>query len=408
MAHLRTALPVLVAVGAIGALGCGHKGPPFPPALKNPAQTIDLIVQQRSQAAVLSFTYPQTTVAGEHLESLERIEVWRLKRLVYPPPVELLEEPAESGEVDPSEVLDAPETDEPSEEAESEEANETESDSLDDLPEVSLEVQTAADPLEFNATAELVDTVDAEAIEQAIDGTKIVVTVDLGEADHEEWSHTFGIKTFASEKLASAYSNLVTLVQRQPPPEPTEFQAAAEASGIKLSWSLPESDEEPPDGFRVYRRSSESRIYSDPLVLLPFALKEHLDTTAVFGERYIYAVTTIGHQFPLVESFFGGEREIDYADRFAPVPPTNLIALAEVGRVRLLWDASPEDDVVGYIVFRRQSGAEFRRLTDEPVVTVEYSDRTVEPGATYDYRVAAIDRIGNHGEQSDTVVARVP
>jgi fibronectin type 3 domain-containing protein len=135
---------------------------------------------------------------------------------------------------------------------------------------------------------------------------------------------------------------------------------------------------------------------------------EYLDRSAEFGERYIYAVTALGNENPVVESFFGGEREIDYADRFAPSPPTKLIALAETGRVRLLWDPSPQDDVVGYVVFRRQAGADFRRLTDEPIATVEYSDRSVESGGTYDYRVAAVDRVGNQSEPGNSVIARVP
>jgi hypothetical protein len=76
--------------------------------------------------------------------------------------------------------------------------------------------------------------------------------------------------------------------------------------------------------------------------------------------------------------------------------------------VRLLWNASVEDDVVGYVVFRRQAGAEFRRLTDQPILDVEYSDRTVETGTTYDYRIAAVDRAGNQSEPGSSVVARVP
>lgn len=407
----RLTLPIVIIAAGAGPIGCGHKAPPTPPPLKNPAPAYDLVVQQRGLSAILTFTFPQTTASGQALGALDSIEVWSVKKPVAPPAEPVEEDPAEESE--PEEPVEEPEEGAASEDAEAEEESAVEVPTMEPVL-IRLEDETASDALEFNATAQLLSTLDAEAIERSVDGLKLIVPIDLGEASHEQWSYTFAVRSFASPKLPSAYSNLATLVQRQPPDEPTDFQATAEAGGIRLSWSsaaaeaTEASDREPITAFRVYRRPSESRIYSDPLVQLGSESLEFLDASATFGERYIYAVTAVGHDNPLVESFFGGEREIDYADRFAPQPPTNLIALAEAGRVRLLWDASPDDDVVGYAVFRSQSGSEFLRLNDDPVVTVEFSDRAVEAGATYEYRIAAIDRVGNQGDQSSGVIARVP
>ncbi|MFQ5526874.1 MAG: fibronectin type III domain-containing protein [Thermoanaerobaculia bacterium] len=436
--ELRAALPLVVICAVAGAIGCGHKAAPYPPPAKNPARTADLTVQQRGQTAILSFTYPQTTVAGELLETLESIEIWRVRSPVAPP-LELEEDPLleEDGDAIEPPDEDAAAADEPDadeldelnddefdemasedeldgkaeEEGESDEEGEDGEESGSDeeeLPEISLEEQTAVSALEFNATAELIETLTAEAIEAAVSGDRLVVSVDLGAAAHEEWSHTFAIRSLASEQLASTYSNLVTLVQRQPPPGPTDFAVEGQSDGVRLSWSLVESEEYPAEKFMVYRRSSDSRLYGEPVARLGSEIFEYLDRSAVFGERYIYGVTSVGQENPLIESFFGGEREIDHADRFAPEPPTNLIALAEAGRVRLLWDASADDDVVGYIIFRRQADDEFRRLNQEPVTGVEYNDRTVSDGAAYDYRISAVDDVGNQGEQSEGVVARVP
>lgn len=416
----RVGLLLLVAAGA---LGCGHKAPPFPPPLKNPARTVDLSVQQRGQAAVLSFTYPQTTVSGGLLEEVERVEVWRTKKAVFAlfgedegagedseeadSEAEVSETPSEAPALEDTTAAPVGEG-EGKEKGKEEEAEDDEADSDIDVPEQPLEILAAADPAEFIATAQLVDTLNAAAIEQATDGDKLTFRVEFSEAGHEEWAHTFAVKSYVSEKLVSAFSNLVTLVQRVPPPPPTDFQLTAESDGIRLTWAeLPESEEQL-EALRIYRRPAQSRLYGQPLSRLAGDATEYLDRSATFGERYIYAVTAVGHENPIVESFFGGEREIAYSDRFAPPPPTKLIALAEARRVRLLWAASTEDDVVGYVVFRRQPGAEFRRLTDEPILDVEYSDRTVETGTTYDYRVSAIDRVGNQGEPSASVIARVP
>lgn len=408
MSFNRSLRPIVLALLAITAVaaatGCGNKAAPFPPPLENPSATTDLLVQQRAQAAVLSFSYPTTTVSGGMLAPLERVEVYRAKKdlaTLFGAP-----DPApDDADDDAGDEENAPDD---STSEDSSEAEGTPAVPEPAAPELPLETQAAADPSEFLATGVLLESFDQAAIELATEGDKLTFRVELGEGGHEQIAHTFAVKTYTSEKLASAFSNLVTLVQRTSPPPPTDFQLAAEAGGIKLTWADAENPEDEPVAYRVYRRSAQSRIYGPPLIRITGSSSEYLDRSAVFGERYIYAVTALGHENPTVESFFGGEREIDYVDRFAPTPPTKLIALAEAGRVRLLWTASPEDDVIGYVAFRRQTGADFRRLTDREIVDVEYSDRTVEAGTTYDYQVAAVDRSGNQSEPGTSVIARVP
>jgi hypothetical protein len=41
------------------------------------------------------------------------------------------------------------------------------------------------------------------------------------------------------------------------------------------------------------------------------------------------------------------------ADTFPPGPPTGLVAVASEGAISLVWDASPERDMAGYLVLRR-------------------------------------------------------
>lgn len=413
MSFNRSLRPLaLVLLPLLAGVGCGHKADPFPPPLENPALTTDLSVQQRGQAAVLSFTYPTTTVSGGLLATLERIEVYRTKKDISGLAGNSDEETAAATAEDATETGTETGTDTaaalPTEEdAETSAGVEADAAAPASAPEPSLEILGATEAMEFVATAVLVESFNAEAIEQATEGARLSFRIELGEAAHEQTAHTFAIKTYAGERLASAFSNLVTLVQRDSPPPPTDFQVTAEADGIRLTWLAAEGETEP-IAFRVYRRSAQSRLYGPPLSRLASDSTEYLDRSAEFGQRYIYAVTSLSHENPIVESFFGGEREIDYADRFAPSPPTELIALAEAGRVRLLWTASPQDDVVGYVVFRRQAGSDFRRLTDKPVVDVEFNDRSVEPGATYDYQVAAVDRSGNQSEPGTSVLARVP
>ena len=119
-------------------------------------------------------------------------------------------------------------------------------------------------------------------------------------------------------------------------------------------------------------------------------------------------MTAVTRYSPVVESALAGEIEVDYRDRFAPPAPGNLLAFAEAGRVRLLWDASQAPDLAGYIVFRRSAGNDFKRLGIEPILDLEYNDRDVAAATEYEYRVAAVDRVGNQGDPTPIVKARTP
>ena len=120
-------------------------------------------------------------------------------------------------------------------------------------------------------------------------------------------------------------------------------------------------------------------------------------------------MTSLSVLQPPIESAIGSEHEVHYVDRFAPPPPTELVALTEAGRARLVWRASEADDVAGYIVYRREGETgKLERLTAKPVESTEYLDTAVGAGKTYVYRVTAIDQAGNESGPSNEVRAAVP
>jgi len=102
------------------------------------------------------------------------------------------------------------------------------------------------------------------------------------------------------------------------------------------------------------------------------------------------------------------EREIDYQDRFPPVPPTDLAALPEVGKVRLVWRFSPSPDTVGYKIYRQDPGGEWRQLATLIAAGLEYLDTGLSSGIVFHYRVTAIDGVGNESGPSAEVETRVP
>jgi fibronectin type 3 domain-containing protein len=307
---------------------------------------------------------------------------------------------------------------------------------------------------EFAATASIKTTLEGQALSAAIFGDRIILALPIetarptgGEAaspetaetqiegDEEpaesfEYGSTFAVRTSVGPKLSSEFSNIAVLARRFAPEPPGAFSLEPSPDKITLRWQVRDSDLL---GFHVYRRDAQNPVYGPPLAFVPLESsvaevatdaqsapeetvpetdehkeREYADRTALYGQRYIYALTAVSNRTPVVESMIAIEREVDYADRFAPSAPKNLIALAEAGRVRLLWDASPQSDVIGYSVSRRQGDESFEPLHAEPIPELEYSDRDIRSGQVYEYQVVAIDGEDNESVPSESVEARTP
>ena len=210
----------------------------------------------------------------------------------------------------------------------------------------------------------------------------------------------YSVRTVAEGGEASAWSNIAALVLLPAPATATALAVEPRARGIELSWQAAGSGIA---GFAIYRRPAASRSYGEPIAALPADARKHLDESASYGERYIYG-DALGSQQPRVESAFGEEREVGYEDRFAPAPPVDLVALPQEGGVSLVWQASPDSDAVGYIVYRRDPGGEFRRVTPQPVADLKYTDSGFTGGLAFRYRVTAIDAAGNEGPHDHEAV----
>jgi fibronectin type 3 domain-containing protein len=169
--------------------------------------------------------------------------------------------------------------------------------------------------------------------------------------------------------------------------------------GIEVSWKV----DEDPDvvGYHLYRRDAHSRAFGGPVARPTRDSDSFFDRTVTVGETYIYSVTAIVSRQPLIESAITEVREVDYRDRFPPPVPGSLVALAEDGRVRVVWEDSDAPDLAGYVVSRRSGDGDWVRLTGEPQGGTEYVDTDVTAGVTYDYRVVAVDGAGNESDAAE-------
>jgi hypothetical protein len=344
----------LVTAVLIGALACGKQGPPQPPLRAIPAPTRDLAVVQQGPRLLLSFSYPQVTPAGTALEGISAAEIWQASR------------PAPDGKANPM------------------------------------------DPREFNGAGKLAQKLSGADLTAATDGGRINVLLPLPETPPGAAppAQYFAVRTFGKEGDRSELSNVASLVPKTPPPAPERVTVTARADGVLVEWTAVDGATA---GYGIYRRGAQERAHGRPLHVAGAQDRSWLDTTARFGQSYIYTVTALAQQEPVVESGITSEREVRYQDRFPPPPPAELVALAEAGRVRLVWQASEADDLAGYLVYRRagESG-DWERLSAGPLEAAELIDTSVTAGRSYFYRVTAIDQAGNESAAGGEVRAVVP
>jgi hypothetical protein len=89
-----------------------------------------------------------------------------------------------------------------------------------------------------------------------------------------------------------------------------------------------------------------------------------------------------------------------------PAPPLGLVAVPGPGGIALIWEPNAESDLLGYLVYRRELPAlTSSRLTEAPVPTTTYLDRTAQTGKSYVYTVTAVDRSGHQNESAPSVEA---
>lgn len=344
----KTVRPLLLGLLAVVFLlpACGKKGPPLPPLRDVPLRTTDLNVRQQGPVLLFDLGYPSSTTAGMPLGGIDALEVLQLVK------------PALEGQALP---IEAP---------------------------------------EMEGQGEVLMTLRGAELGSAISGDRIQLRIPLAaELPEEPSAHYFGVRSIKGNETSSL-SNLVALVPMAPPPAPQNLRATAAADAIELYWDSPADTVV---GYEIYRRDAQQRGYAGPIKRLETNQTTYRDNEVIYGKRYIYTVRALASLDPPIVSAEAGEREIDYEDRFPPDLPRNFVALGERSRVRLRWDASQAPDIGGYIIYRKEPGREFHRITEDPLTTTELIDRGLVTGFTYEYQIQVVDKSGNESPISEPV-----
>jgi fibronectin type 3 domain-containing protein len=241
------------------------------------------------------------------------------------------------------------------------------------------------------------------------------------------------VRTRASQKRASADSNMVSLRVFSVPAPITSVEARVRESAIELSWQAPATTAAGEGvngitGYKIYRSESPvaiassttqepapSRPESHAALLGSCETNNYRDTSMVFDHTYVYSVRSV----VLVEG-----RELESADSqpvtvtprdiFPPASPQGLVAAVLPGTapgtilVDLSWSINLETDLAGYHVYKsEQEGTRGQLVTPDLLLTPAIRDTSVEPGHRYWYTVTAVDRAGNESAPCEPVAADV-
>jgi hypothetical protein len=358
----------------LSCAGCGAPGEPTPPSPPVPSAIADLTAQQDGDGVQLSFTLPSNSISGDKLSA--------------PPAVEILRG--------------------------------------------ALKPNGSPDSKSFR----VVYTIPGSLVDNYRSDGRMRFTDPI--APEETKTHPGGtiayvVRSRASEKRASADSNVVSLRVFPVPERIASVEARVTESAIELSWPAPArtsaGDPLPAvTGYRIYRSEINSSAASSPAQVLsqgkgeshssPLASSEtnsYRDTSFTFDRTYVYIVrSVIPVENNALESSDSQPVTVTPHDTFPPVAPQGLVAALLPGAtpgafvVDLSWSISLETDLAGYRVYRsEQESTRSQPLNSDLLPTPAVRDTSVRPGHRYWYTVTAVDHAGNESAPSAPVVIDV-
>ncbi len=173
-----------------------------------------------------------------------------------------------------------------------------------------------------------------------------------------------------------------------PPSPPGAVSAKFTDSAITLAWAPPVVDPGVTPLFNVYVPDGATPLNPKPLAVPAFERPG-----VEFGREECFIVRTVQRMGGVsLESTPSDRVCTTPTDVFPPAAPKGLGAVAGSGVISLIWDATTEPDLAGYIVLRGEApGDTLQPLTPKPIRETTFRDTTVKPGVRYVYAIVAVD-----------------
>jgi hypothetical protein len=292
---------LLLLVAIVAATGCGKRRPPLPPVERVQQRTELLSGTQQGNEVILSWPAPIRNAPDSSVQSIRRIDIYRL-----------------------AERPNAP---------------------------------RALTEDEFAARATLVGSVTYEQIQNAGDRLTYADALELA---GEPTRLRYAVRYVNATGQRAAFSNFLLIepasrIARAPVMHNTG-EVMEEA--IKVSWQAPTSniDNSTPVnllGYNVYRMDeSQSTPGQSPLNSSLISTTEFADAGFKFGGEYRYLVraVSLGSEGTQVESLNSNIISIMPRDTFRPAAPKGFSVAPGPGRVSIIFAPKDETDNAGYKV----------------------------------------------------------
>lgn len=358
-------LLLLLVVVLLTAVGCGKRRPPLPPIERVQQRTELLSGAQQGNEVILSWPAPQRNAPDSSVQSIRRIDVYRLAEKPGAPLALTEEEFAARATLVGSVTYD--------------------------------QIKTAGDTLTYHDTLEL-----------AGQPTRLRYAIRYVNASGQRASFS----NFLSIEPAARIAQPPTLLS---PPKQTE-------DAITITWQPPAAniDGSTPVnllGYNVYRTDeSQTEMSQTPINSALVSGTSYVDRNFKFGNNYRYIVraVSLGTGGAQVESLNSNPVPVHPLDVFAPAAPErpSIAPDPSFGRLAIFFAANKETDIAGYNIFRSTDPnlpkANWTKLNQELLTRTNYRDDKVESGKTYYYYIVAVDTAGNISQPSEVASETVP
>jgi hypothetical protein len=342
--------------------GCGKRRPPLPPLERVPQRTELLSGAQRGNQVILSWPAPLRNAPAGNVQSIRRIDLYRLAEKPSAP-LPLTEE-------------------------------------------------------EFAARSTLIGSVPFESISAAGETITYIDTLELA---GEPTRLRYALRYVNAAGQRAAFSNFLIIEPAARIAEPPVLlDKEVSEAGITLKWKAPASNidgSKPVNllGYNVYRvEAAQNEISQTPLNTALLSGTTYTDKNFRFGEKYTYVLRSVslGTGGTQVESLNSNALAVEALDIFPPSPPADIRINAATGRIALFIPANPERDIAGYNVYRSTDPDlpkdRWTKLNDALLTRTTFQDETVESGKKYFYYLTAVDTTGNTSPPSEVVSDTVP
>jgi hypothetical protein len=343
---------------------CGKRRPPLPPIERVQQRTELLSGVQRGNQVILSWPAPQRNASDQSVQSIRRIDVYRLA----------------------------------------------------EKPRARLGLTEE----EFAARSTLIGSVTYEQIKNATDTLTYADTLELA---GEPTRLRYAVRYVNASGQRAAFSNFLLIepaarIAQAPTLISTGKEVGEEA--ITITWQAPSAniDGSTPVnllGYNVYRVSDpESEFGATPINGSVISGTQYSDRNFKFGDTYRYVVRSVslGTEGAQVESLNSNSISVSPRDIFAASAPASITVAAAPGRLSIFFPANPESDVAGYNLYRSTDPDlpkdKWNKLNPELLTRTTFQDEKVESGKKYYYYLTAVDQAGNVSAPSEVVSETVP